>query len=88
MRDFRAIWDVGVSHLRQAAGLPITESFTIRYRRPEAPWSVVRTVVPGAEATKTQVDRLKALGYSIIDVEPAAPPPLVAMPERRHGTKP
>ncbi len=54
----------------------MTESFTIRYRRPEAPWSVVKMVVPGTDAVKSQIDRLKALGYSIIDVEPASPLPL------------
>jgi len=51
----------------------ITESFTIRYRRPQAPWSVVKMVVPGAGAATAQIDRLKALGYSIIDVEPVSP---------------
>ena len=30
-------------------------------------------VVPDADAATTQIDRLKALGYSIVDVEPAAP---------------
>ena len=30
-------------------------------------------VVPGAGAATAQIDRLKALGYSIIDVEPVSP---------------
>lgn len=29
--------------------------------------------VPGADAAKAQIDRLRALGYSIIDAEPATP---------------
>ncbi len=56
----------------------MTEIFTIRYRRPQAPWSVVKMAVPGAEAALAQVKRLKALGYSIIDVEPTSPRPPVA----------
>jgi hypothetical protein len=47
----------------------------IRYRRPEAPWSVVHMTVPnGADATKVQTMRLEALGYSIIDVTPPFSP--------------
>jgi hypothetical protein len=58
-------------------GREITENFTIRYRRPQAPWSVVKMVVPGAAQATAQIDRLKALGYSIIDVEPASPKPQI-----------
>jgi hypothetical protein len=51
----------------------MTESFTIRYRRPQEPWSVVKMLTPSAEETLIQVKRLKALGYSIVDVEPTSP---------------
>ncbi len=54
--------------------------FIVRYRRPQAPWSAVSMVVPGADATMMQVKRLKALGYTIIDVEPAQSTPLSAPP--------
>ena len=46
----------------------ITQSITIRYRRPDAPWSVGRMVVPGgSEAAAVHIERLKALGYAIVD---------------------
>jgi hypothetical protein len=35
-------------------------------------------VVPGADAAKAQVDRLKALGYAVIDVVSTAQPPPLA----------
>jgi hypothetical protein len=54
---------------------PTATSYTMRYRRPEAPWSVGRMVVPdGAEAAALQKARLEALGYSVIDVTPPLPP--------------
>jgi hypothetical protein len=50
----------------------MTQSHTIRYRRPEAPWSVVVMVIPGGnDATLAQIQRLRALGYAVIDVVPA-----------------
>lgn len=52
-------------------------TYTIRYRRPEVPWSVVNMTIPDdAEAVLLQQVRLEALGYSIIDV---TPPILTAM---------
>jgi hypothetical protein len=49
-------------------------NFTIRYRRPEAPWSLVKMTVPdGDEATQIQKSRLEALGYSVIDVTSSIP---------------
>jgi hypothetical protein len=49
-------------------------SFTIRYRRPETPWSVGKMTVPdGEEATEIQKARLEALGYSVIDVTSSPP---------------
>ncbi|MEI9996004.1 MAG: hypothetical protein WDM91_15520 [Rhizomicrobium sp.] len=51
-------------------------TYTIRYRRPEAPWSVVVMVVPnGADMALAQVQRLRALGYAVFDVTPALPDP-------------
>lgn len=47
-------------------------TYTIRYRRPDAPWSVVNMTIPNnAEAAVLlQQTRLETLGYSIIDVTP------------------
>ena len=53
----------------------IVTSFTIRYRRPETPWSLVKMTVPnGEEATEIQKARLEALGYAVIDVTSSIPP--------------
>jgi hypothetical protein len=44
---------------------------TIRYRRPEAMWSVARMVVDGEpERVRSQIKRLTNLGYTVIDVVP------------------
>ncbi len=49
-------------------------TYTIRYRRPDAPWSVVVMVVPsGVDEAITQMNRLRTLGYSIVDVSPTLP---------------
>jgi hypothetical protein len=65
----------------------MSSSFTIRYRRPEAPWSVVVMVVPGeAEAALMQVQRLRALGYTVFDVSPPLHDPAhegLSAPRRR-----
>ena len=50
-------------------------TYTIRYRRPDAPWSVVNMTIPDdAEALLFQQTRLETLGYSIIDVTPPIQP--------------
>jgi hypothetical protein len=50
-------------------------TYTIRYRRPGAPWSVVNMTIPDdAEALLFQQTRLETLGYSIIDVTPPIQP--------------
>ena len=50
-------------------------AFTIRYRRPEAPWSLAKMTVPnGEEAALAQKARLEALGYWVIDIAPSIPP--------------
>jgi hypothetical protein len=46
----------------------IAKSLTIRYRRPEAPWSMVKMTVPSGEEAQIQTARLEALGYSVMDV--------------------
>ena len=44
-------------------------NFTIRFRRPGAPGSLIRMTVPnGEDATRAQRARLEALGYSVEDV--------------------
>ena len=49
-------------------------TYTIRYRRPDAPWSVVVMVVPsGVDNATAQMSRLRTLGYSIVDVSPPLP---------------
>lgn len=47
---------------------------TIRYRRPETPWSLSRSTTPDAARAVLQIARLVALGYEVVDVTP----PLVA----------
>lgn len=49
----------------------------IRFRRPETPWSLSRMTTESAEQAAIQVQRLSALGYTIINVTPPlkeAPP--------------
>jgi hypothetical protein len=49
----------------------MTIVYTIRYRRPDAPWSVAVTAMTGTVETVTMhVDRLRALGYKIHDITP------------------
>ena len=49
-------------------------TYTIRYRRPDAPWSVVTMIVPGgADDAIAQIQRLKTLCYVIVDVLPQLP---------------
>lgn len=42
----------------------------IRYRRPDAPWSLLQMTAPDAKGAAAQVDRLLALGYQVADVTP------------------
>jgi hypothetical protein len=57
-----------------AKGSPDANLFVIRYRRPEAPWSLIEMTVPnGEEAAQMQRMRLVALGYSVVDVSPSIP---------------
>lgn len=46
---------------------------TIRYRRPEAPSSIVVMNVPNSVEAASQVDRMRALGYTIHDLTPPLP---------------
>ncbi len=46
----------------------------IRYRRPEAPWSLTQMTTQTAEDAATQIQRLIALGYSVTDVTPSLAP--------------
>jgi hypothetical protein len=58
---------------------PGTAGTIIRYRRPEAPWSVATMVISGdEELVKVQIDRLLALGYSIVDSGQSPSPALVS----------
>jgi hypothetical protein len=50
-------------------------TYTIRYRRPEAPSSIVVMGVPNSVEAAAQVDRLRALGYTIHDLTPPLPVP-------------
>ena len=55
-----------------AEGAMIVTNFTIRFRRPEAPGSLIRMTVPsGEDATRAQKVRLEALGYSVEEVTPS-----------------
>lgn len=42
----------------------------IRYRRPEAPWSLSLMTTPDAKEAAVQIGRLTALGYRVEDVLP------------------
>jgi hypothetical protein len=46
---------------------------SIFYRRPESPGSLARQTTPTTEEAITQVERLAALGYLVVDVEPKIP---------------
>ncbi len=60
-------------------GSRITRSYTIRYRRPEEPWSLIVMIVPsGADEASLQLSRLRKLGYSVMDVSPSLPKSVVA----------
>ena len=48
-------------------------TYTIRYRRPEAPSSIVVMSVPNDVEAQSQMDRLRALGYTIHDLTPPLP---------------
>ena len=43
---------------------------SIRYRRPETPYSLSRSSAPDAQRAAVQVARLIALGYSVVEVVP------------------
>jgi hypothetical protein len=43
---------------------------SIRYRRPETPYSLSRSSAPDAARAAVQVARLIALGYSVVEVVP------------------
>ena len=46
---------------------------SIFYRRPESPGSLARQTTPTTEEAIAQVERLAALGYLVVDVEPKLP---------------
>jgi hypothetical protein len=48
-------------------------TYKIRYRRPEAPSVIVVMGVPNGTEAAIQVDRLRALGYTIHDLTPPLP---------------
>jgi hypothetical protein len=69
-----------------AEGLYFSEVFmgnTIRFRRPETPYSVSRMFVSNDEDTETHVRHLKVLGYTILDVLPS--PAGNDMPSKNQG---
>lgn len=45
-------------------------SHTIRFRRPETPYSLSKMTASNQEETMVQIQRLKMLGYTIIEVVP------------------
>jgi hypothetical protein len=51
----------------------MTIAYKIRYRRPEAPSSIAVMGVNGAAEAIAQMDRLRALGYTIHDLTPPLP---------------
>jgi len=48
-------------------------TYTIRYRRPEAPSVIAVMRVPNEGEASVQIERLRALGYKIHDLAPPLP---------------
>jgi hypothetical protein len=45
-------------------------SHTIRFRRPETPYSLSKMTASSEQETMAQIQRLKSLGYAIVEVIP------------------
>ena len=60
------------------AGVSVTH--TIHFRRPETPYSLSKMTVLNSQEASTQIHRLKALGYAIIEVLPPLDGGLTATP--------
>lgn len=51
-------------------GSGVVVSHTIRFRRPETPYSLSKMTASNVQETMVQLQRLKSLGYTIIEVTP------------------
>ena len=60
------------------AGASVTH--TIHFRRPETPYSLSKMTVLNTQDASSQIHRLKALGYAIIEVVPPLEGGLSATP--------
>lgn len=48
----------------------VTVGHTIRYRRPETPYSLSKMTTSNEQGALTQIQRLKTLGYTVVEVVP------------------
>lgn len=51
-------------------GSGTTVGHTIRYRRPETPYSLSKMTTSNEQGALTQIQRLKTLGYTVVEVIP------------------
>ena len=59
----------------------ITVAHTIHFRRPETPYSLAKMTTWNEQEAATQIQRLKALGYEIVEVIPPLATQLSAAPQ-------
>jgi hypothetical protein len=51
-------------------GSGTTVGHTIRYRRPETPYSLSKMTTSNEKGALAQIQRLKTLGYTVVEVVP------------------
>jgi hypothetical protein len=56
--------------LPSAEGSGTSVGHTIRYRRPETPYSLSKMTTSNEQGALTQIQRLKTLGYTVVEVVP------------------
>jgi len=56
--------------LPSVEGSGTTVGHTIRYRRPETPYSLSKMTTSNTQGALTQIQRLKTLGYTVVEVIP------------------
>jgi hypothetical protein len=56
--------------LSSTEGSGMTVGHTIRYRRPETPYNLSKMTTSNREGALTQIQRLKSLGYTVVEVVP------------------
>ena len=56
--------------LPSVEGSGTTVGHTIRYRRPETPYSLSKMTTSNEQGALAQIQRLKSLGYTVVEVVP------------------